>query len=229
MQNRKWKRIGVTLGLAVIVLAGSLAPSKAQAHHTFAYVTHTNGVTRKYGIDHHRWHNLNRSHDATIGKILVPEHASIREINVWGCVNLTNIVLQPARPIKDSKDSDTLLLTIFAGNSGLRTITCKQTMRDLTVIQLGGRRFHAGRWGRAEWAVQWVDLELPRMEIRTHATDNGPELEIIWRGSNLQSAILQIADAVNGKWKDYNGDSPLRIPLWLAKPQQFFRIRKGDD
>ena len=122
-----------------------------------------------------------------------------------------------------------MLLTIFAGNSGLRTITCKQTMRDLTVIQLGGRRFHAGRWGRAEWAVQWVDLELPRMEIRTHATDNGPELEIIWRGSNLQSANLQSADAVNGKWKDYSGNSPLRIPLWLAKPQQFFRIRKGDD
>ena len=227
MQNCKWTAKLATLGIAVIVLAGSLAPSKAQAQQHFAYATHTNGVTRKYGIagNVHGRDRLDLSYEKTIAEILVPENANIGYINVWGCVNLTNIVLQPARPLKDS---DTALLTIFAGNTGLRTITCKQTMRDLTVIQLGARRFHAGRWG-AEWAVQWVDLELPKMEIRTHATANGPELEIIWRGSNLQIADLQIADAINGKWKDYNGNSPLRIPLWLAKPQQFFRIRKGDE
>ena len=63
------------------------------------------------------------------------------------------------------------------------------------------------------------------MEIRTHSTDNGKELEVIWREGNLQ-----IADAVSAEWKDYSGDSPLRVPLAVnSKAQQFFRIRKGDD
>ena len=51
MQNSKKKTKWVTLGLAVIVLAGSLAPSKAQAQENFAWITNTNGVTWKMEID----------------------------------------------------------------------------------------------------------------------------------------------------------------------------------
>ena len=57
------------------------------------------------------------------------------------------------------------------------------------------------------------------------ANVNGKELEIVWREDTLQ-----IADAINGKWKDYIGNSPLRVRLWFgAKEKQFFRIRIGYD
>ena len=99
-------------------------------------------------------------------------------------------------------------------------------MRDLIRLRRFFLRFHEGKWTKT---VQWTELELPQIEIKARTTTTGKELEVIWREGNLQ-----IADAVNGEWKDYSGDSPLRIPLrvplWLdAKPQQFFRIRKGDD
>ena len=157
----------------------------------------------------------------------MPEHANLVGILAWGCVNLTNIILRPANPRSFSRGlvEDATKMHIRADGSGLRTITCKKTMRDLIHLYVGSPRVQAGEWVMPS-QVQWIELkELPKMEIRTHSTDNGPEVEIIWREGNLQ-----IADAVNGKWKDYNGDSPLRIPLWLgAKPQQFFRIRIGDD
>ncbi len=59
-------------------------------------------------------------------------------------------------------------------------------------------------------------------KITNALTGTVKELEIIWR-----NGTLQIANAVNGKWEDYSGPSPLRVPLW--KDKQFFRIRKGDD
>ena len=69
------------------------------------------------------------------------------------------------------------------------------------------------------WPVYWT--ELSKLEIRTHATANGTEVEVVWRDGKLQ-----IADAVNGKWRDHLGQSPLRFPLAAAKDKQFFRIAK---
>ncbi len=237
MQNCKWKTELVTLGIVVVVLAGSLAPSKAQAQENFAWITNTNGVTWKAPITSPDgnskggrlfFHYGDGVEEAA--QILVPEHANIDQISAWGCVNLTNIILQPAKPRSYSVTSgglfeDATRIIISASDSGLRTITCQKTMRDHIDLYVGSPEFKQGEWVMPI-QVQWIELkELPKMEIRTHATDNGPELEIVWRDGNLQ-----IADAVNGKWKDYIGNSPLRFPLWLgAKPQQFFRIRKGDD
>lgn len=214
MQNCKWKTNWVTLGLAVIVLAGSLAPSKAQAQENFAWITNTNGVTWKAEIQGSHlteqsliFTGINRPKvdRREIAEIVVPEHASISVINVRGCVNLTNLVLHPAR----TASWFTGKLHIRAEGSGLRNITCQKSLANLIDLS-------EDNW----WAIQWT--ELPKMEIRTHATDNGPEVEIIWR-----NGTLQIADAVNGEWKDYSGSSPLRVPLAIAKPQQFFRIRRS--
>ena len=224
MQNCKWKTKWVTLGIAVIVLAGSLAPSKAQAQENFAWITNTNGVTWKREIDgfgqlHFPQLSLwgDARHLERIAEIVVPEHASISLIHVWGCVNLTNIILHIDKPQTDL-NGDERALIISAGESGLRNITCKQTMRG-RIILWGDASFHEGEWAILQRPVQWT--ELPKMEIKTHATANGKEMEIVWG-----DGTLQIAAAVSGEWKDYNGNSPLRIPLWLAKPQQFFRIKK---
>ena len=230
MQNCKWKTKWVTFGLAVVALASSLAPSKAQAQENFAWITNTNGVTWKKEIAQNVLGGfLIVRGQHKIASILVPEHAEIDYIEVQGCVNLTNIVLLPDFPKEDSYGARRLSIisadydgTPFR-TSGLRTITCKKTMRDSIRLWQGWTTFLAGGWGES---VQWTDLEeLPRIEIRTHSADNSKELEIIWR-----NGTLQIADAVNGKWKDYNGNSPspLRIPLAVnSKPQQFFRIRRS--
>ena len=240
MQNCKWKTKWVTFGLAVIVLAGSLAPSKAQAQENFAWVTYTNGVTSKKEISdtgmlkwpthvNYRWNGSSSEADPNpelpkIAEIVVPEHAKINYIWVLGCVNLTNIVLQPAKALEFDVRNDYPLLYINAHGSGLRYITRRETM-DVRVSSLGRYRHH-GSWLPIRRTIQWTVLEkLPKMEIRTHSTDNGPEVEIVWRDGNLQ-----IADAVNGEWRDHFGSSPLRIPLAVnSKAQQFYRIRKGDD
>ena len=228
MQNCQWKTNWVTLGLAVVALASSLAPAKAQEQQHFAYVTNTNGVTWKKEITQNVLGGLliiPGQHK--IASILVPEHAEIDYIEVQGCVNLTNIVLLPDFPKEDRYGARRLSIisadydgTPFR-TSGLRTITCKKTMRDSIRLYQGWSTFLAGGWGES---VQWTDLEeLPRIEIRTHSTANGKELEIIWRGSNLQ-----IADTVRGEWKDHLGSSPLRFPLLSAKDMQFYRIESGE-
>ena len=218
MQNCKWTAKLATLGIAVIVLAGSLAPSKAQAQENFAWITNTNGVTWKMEFptgDLGFWEDFSIDRQK-IAEIVVPEHAIIKSIFIMECVNLTNIVLHPVRP------AENFGLNIWTRGSGLLNITCRKTVRD-RIILTGSALFHEGEWAIFQRPVQWT--ELPKMEIRTHSTDNGKELEVIWREGNLQ-----ITDAVNGNWKDYSGNSPLRIPLAVnSKAQQFFRIRKGDD
>ena len=232
MQNSKWKRIGGTLGIAVIVLAGSLAPSKAQAQENFAWITNTNGVTWKKEISDEGvlsfWQDYFEA-KPKIAEIVVPEHAQLIYIDVSDCVNLTNIVLQPAT-VKEIEHFDArgfLIdlgdphLDINAYNSGLRSITRRKTMG--VDVYFGSVR-PAGVPGyiKIRRTIQWTVLEkLPKMEIRTHSTDNGPEVEIVWREGNLQ-----IADAVNEEYRDHLGQSPLRFPLAAAKDKQFFRIAK---
>ena len=208
------------LALLALIAAGLLAvPPEIQAQQAppeepenFAWITNTNGVTWKAEIQGPLtgWNtggggpSLLLAESERIAEIVVPEHAIIGRINVRDCVNLTNLVLHPARAVSFSGK-----LSIGARGSGLRNITCQKSLANLIVLT-------EDNW----WAIQWT--ELPKMEIRTHSTDNGPEVEIIWR-----NGTLQIADAVNGEWKDYSGSSPLRVPLAIAKPQQFFRIRRS--
>ena len=168
-----------------------------------------------------------------IAEIVVPEHAQLFYIDVSHCVNLTNIVLQTATAtVKNPEPFGEVLidlgdpyLYIYASNSGLRSITRRKTM-DVS-ISFGIARLRGVPGAiRIRRKIQWTVLEeLPKMEIRPYSTDNGPEVEIVWREGNLQ-----ITDTVNGNWKDYSGESPLRVPLAVnSKAQQFFRIRKGDE
>ena len=241
MQNCKWTKELVTLGIAVVALANSLAPSKAQAQENFAWITNKNGITWKREIysnsvrkvdgppvGYSGWWSpakgdilyFDPSDKPKIASILVPEHAIINAIDVNGCVNLTNIVIQPAIPRKYTDDGRVIeqkRLNIYALNTDLRNITCQKTMRDLIVV------YRTNGW----WPLQWteLELELPKMEIRTHSTANGTEVEIVWK-----EGTLQISDAVNGEYRDHLGSSPLRFPLVInSKDKQFFRIRKGDD
>ena len=153
-----------------------------------------------------------------IASILVPEHTIINAIDANGCVNLTNIVIQPAMPRKHTDDGRVIeqeRLNIHAMNTDLRNITCQKTMRDLIVV------YRTNAW----WPLRWteLELELPKMEIKTHATDNGTEVEVVWK-----EGTLQIADAVNGEYRDHIGTSPLRFPLVVnSKDKQFFRIKRN--
>ena len=209
------------LALLALIAAGLLAvpPEKSQAQEpeNFVWVTNTKGMTWKKEI-------LPRTDELSsfffylaegvdkreIAQIVVPEHAIIAVIDVEGCVNLTNIVLRTDLPktyTEDGQVSEVEWLSILAYQTGLRNITCSKTMRV---------RISAGiPW----WPVYWT--ELPKIEIRTHATANGPEVEVVWRDGKLQ-----IADAVNGEYRDHLGSSPLRFPLAAAKNKQFFRIAR---
>ena len=213
MQNCKWTKELVTFGLAVVALASSLAPSKAQAQQHFAWITHTNGVTWKMEIPGFFPHLT----EEKAAEIVVPEpFTGDNWLSVRGFVNLTNIILLP----DTIKENDENSLDIWSSGSGLINITSKKTMRDRIKL------LDDPNWERVQWT------ELPQIVIRTHLTANGKwglfgsfasEFVVIWREGNLQ-----IADAVNGNWKDYIGESPLRVPLAVnSKAQQFYRIRRS--
>ena len=219
------------LALLALIAAGLLAvpPEKSQAQEpeNYAWITNTNGITWKREIDsdgdlyfsppgYSGWGPPPAKSDKPkIASILVPEHAIINFIDVNRCVNLTNIIIQPAIPRKYTDDGRVIgvdKLRILADlNTDIRNITCQKTMRDLIVVS------RTNGW----WPLQWTELKLPKMEIRTHATANGTEVEIVWRDGKLQ-----IADAVNGEYRDHLGQSPLRFPLAAAKDKQFFRIAR---
>ena len=217
--NRK-----INLALLALIAAGLLAvPPETQAQEpNFAWITNTNGMTWKKEIISVTGDDsslvFNDSDKPKIASIRVPEHAIINAIECWGCVNLTNIVFQPAEARYIHDDSGRVvggqLLIIHADHTDLRNITCSKKMRDATYVY---RIYRALGW----WPIQWTELELPKIEIRTHATGNGQEVEVVWK-----EGTLQIADAVNGEYRDHIGTSPLRFPLAAAKDKQFFRIAR---
>ena len=147
-------------------------------------------------------------------EIVVPEPFTGNNwLSVRGFVNLTNIIILP----DTIKENDENSLDIMSSGSGLINITSKKTMRDRIKL------LDDPNWERVQWT------ELPQIVIRTHATAKGlhkefkgKELVVIWRDGNLQ-----IADAVNGKWRNHIGASPLIFPLAIAKAQQFYRIRRS--
>ena len=155
----------------------------------------------------------------------MPENALINVIYAYGCVNLTNIVIHPktAPPVASGWLGE---IVIDVGkNSGLRNITCYGEMRRRISIS-GYAEFHAGGWSilpPVQWTelFPWVEPEPPRIEIKTHADANGKEMEIVWG-----DGTLQIADAVNGEWRDHFGVSPLRFPI-ATDSAKFFRIKRN--
>lgn len=89
------------LAFLAIVAAGLLAvpPEKSQAQEpeNFAWITNTDGSTWKREIVSSDL-KFERSDKPKIASILVPERARIDYIDIRGCVNLTNLVIQPAQP-----------------------------------------------------------------------------------------------------------------------------------
>ena len=239
------------LAFLALIAAGLLAvpPEKSQAQEpeNFAWITNKNGITWKREIYSNSVRKVDTGHSSgysgwwspakgdilyfdpsdkpKIASILVPEHAIINAIDGNGCLNLTNLVIQPARSgyyaLAHVRGEDIphyfweKPLVINAENSGLSNITCSKAMRNSIRLTRG-----EAEW----WPIQWTELELPKIEIRTHATGNGQEVEVVWK-----EGTLQIADAVNGEWRDHIGASPLRFPLVVnSKDKQFFRIRRSE-
>ena len=100
------------LGIVAAGLLGLLAvPPETQAQalpenrENYACITNTDGSAWKKEIRYtyssysggRESLSFDESDKPKIASILVPEHAAITSINVKGCVNLTNLVIQPAR------------------------------------------------------------------------------------------------------------------------------------
>ena len=222
------------LALLALIAAGLLAvpPEKSQAQENFAWITNTNGITWKREIVIPRGHAIarlafesrlegesDRPDKSKLASIFVPEHVIINEIHVDGCVNLTNIVFQPARAgygYSGSGRFRTSPLIILGENSGLRNITAQRTMMNSIRFRFNPLI--------PFWALnlQWTELDLPKIEMRMRTTANGQEVEVVWK-----EGTLQIADAIQGEWRDHIGASPLRFPLVVnSKDEQFFRIKR---
>ena len=221
------------LALLAIVAAGLLAvPPETQAQlspkpENYVWITKTNGSTQKKDI----WVSTRSSFyfdpsdgfdKREIAQIVVPEHAIISSINVKGCVNLTNIVIQPAIPRTHTDDTLSQVrevehLEIQAENSGLSNITCSKTMRNSINLYRGNNWWLTG-W----WPILWTELELPKIEIWTLATANGTEVEIVWRDGKLQ-----IADAVNGEYRDHLGQVSFAFPAGRRQKQAVFPHREN--
>ena len=201
------------MALLALIAAGLLAvPPETQAQappenpENFAWVTNTNGITWKREIQIHSRDVVARlafesrlegesdePDKLKIASIFVPEHAIINRIDVEGCINLTNIVIQPARAgygYSGSGRFRTSPLTITGENSGLRNITAQRTMMNSIVFSFPEN----SRWslllynfvGTAyNWipalalTIQWTELELPKIEMRMRTTANGQEVEVI--------------------------------------------------
>ena len=233
------------MAIALIALASSAGSqtTEAQEQENFVWITNTNGNTWKksiptiYSDEMRSKLYFNGSDKPKIAKIVVPEHARIHEIDVTGCANLTNLIIQlttgkvwrtPHNNTSTKQWVNTELM-IHASGSGLRNITAPEEMMHKILIAGGiDERNIFGRNIRSFYAwllrIQWTVADPPKMEVRRHSAENGIELEIIWREGNLQ-----IADAVSGEWRDHLGSSPLRFPLAAAKDKQFFRIKPEEE
>ena len=198
------------MAIALIALA---ATETTQAN--FAWITNTNGVVWKQDIPRSFLRlQFADSDKPKIAQIVVPENTDISTISAYNCVNLTNIVIQPKTSI-----------TVWIENTKLQNITIRPGMEWKVLLRLNHIE-HA--FPLALFQIKRTFVELPKLEIRTHTTTNGKEVEVIWRTGNLQ-----IADAVSGEWKDYNGSSPLRFsltnPFAHPKDKQFFRIKPEEE
>ena len=231
--------------IALIALAVSAGIQTIQAQEeeqkNFVWITNTNGITEKEVIMRRSFIYFDEWKKPEVAQIVVPEHASIGYIDMRGCINLTNLIYRPAsaRGWQSSLThpnggyyTHANKLSISPTPS-LRTIAMRPEMMQRTNISgviLTGRE---GRYSTTfpawllmiEWTTNWQAGDPPEMEIRTIPTGSGEQaIEVIWREGSLQ-----IADAVSGEWKDYNGSSPYGFPLASAKDMQFFRIKPEEE
>ena len=228
-------RIAKTIALITLAVSAGNQPTQAQEQENYVWITHTNGTTSKGIIlgDRNSRLSFEEDYKPQIAQIVVPEHARIDQIDVIGCVNLTNLIFRPptARRYRTAgyahlrKWIDASYLTIKASGSGLRTIAMQPQMIRQTHMEKETSDDIVPAWLLTiQWTDQWNEFDPPKMEIRTIRTDREWEVEVIWREGNLQ-----IADAVSGEWKDYNGSSPYQFPLASAKDMQFFRIKPEEE
>lgn len=220
------------MAIALIALAATAATETAQAQEqeNYVWITNTNGITWKRTLSTRSSTMVfSDSEKPEAAQIVVPEHASIDQIDMRGCINLTNLIFRPptARRYRSGGYAhlrgwiDASYLTIKASGSGLCTITMQPHMIRQTHMEKGTSNDTIPAWLLTlKWTTNWQEGDPPKMEIRTITTNNGDEVEVIWR-----AGTLQIADALNGNWRDLSGSSPYRIPLASAKDMQFFRIK----
>ena len=216
-----------TIAIALIALAASAGiqtgQAQAEEQENYVWITRTNGITEKRVMTGISYITFGDYEKARVAQIVVPEHASIGSINVRGCVNLTNLIFRPPAYSTSSK-------LFIDPTPSLRTIAMRPEMMERTYFKItGGQAGHNDisipAWLLTiEWTTNWQTGDPPKMEIRTITTNNGNEVEVIWRASTLQ-----IADALNGKWRDHSGSSPYRVPLASAKDMQFFRIKPEEE
>ncbi len=222
------------MAIALIALAATAATQTAQAQEeeqeNYAWITNTNGRTWKEILSPATSHLMfSEGARPLIAQIVVPEHAVISYIDVYGCANLTNLIYRPPAVKFYDGHSDlreTSWLTIRADNlTGLRTIATQPHIQRRTQIEMRGANNVFYKWLlNLEWTTNWQAGDPPEMEIRIITTDREWEVEVIWR-----EGILQIANTVNGEWKDYYGINPYRFPLASAKDMQFFRIKPEEE
>ena len=135
------------LAFLAIIAAGLLAvpPKKSQAQENFAWITNTNGVTWKKEIkkyDGKLFFDEYNSERPKIAEIIVPEHAFITQIDVRGCRNLTNLVIQPAKAAtyRNGHIWENTGVALFAEHSGLRNVSAPRTMlNSILIISVSGR------------------------------------------------------------------------------------------
>ena len=222
------------MAIALIALASSAGmpttQAQAEEQENYAWITNTNGMTWKRTITHPSsllvFDGSNKKR--AVAQIVVPEHSRLTQIDVRGCANLTNLVFKPtsARRWHQSHHGggqwrNSSYLTIRASGSGLLTIAMRPQMIRKTRMEKETSNDEIPAWLLTiEWTTNWQAGDPPKMEIRTTTTQGRQEVEVVWRTGNLQ-----LADAVNGEWKDYHGINPYRFPLVSAKDMQFFRIK----
>ena len=226
------------MAIALIALASAgiqftQAQEEVEEQENYVWITNTNGITEKEVITRRSFIYFDDWEKHEVAQIVVPEHANIGSIDIRGCVNLTNLIYRPAsaRSWQSSlthpnggyyTHADKLSIS---PTPSLRTIAMQPQMIPKTEINIGRSANVIPAWLLSlEWTTNWQVGDPPKMEIRNITTSRGKEVEVIWREGNLQ-----IGDAVNGEWKDYNGSSPLRFPLITPfvhpKDMQFFRIK----
>lgn len=200
----------IGLGLAAACFAGGLGKTMAQEQEPFVWMTNTKGITWKQTV---AGSTVNQSDNADLVKIVVPENVALISIDIVGCVNLTNLVIQ-TNPEKQKAAAGELL--VRAADSGLRNITIQPGMEWM--VRVEQKRSDSDYLGI--FVVRVTFAEPPKLEIRTFQGANGLEVEVVWRESSLQAA-----DNVDGLWKDIPASSPYRFPLASAKSKQFFRLK----
>ena len=184
----RWK----TFGLLMVVACLLSGPMEIQAQEpNFAWITDTNGITWREKIEppvpnpwpskdwpeETRGYHLILRNDKSIAEVVVPEHARISWIDVRRCINLTNLVLKPSKAEHSYYDE---MMIIRAFGSGLLNITAPRTMiNSIGYCCLGDTAPMTDFPFVWTLAIQRTELELPKIEIRTHATANGKEMEIV--------------------------------------------------